>query len=167
MALDFSRTLLLSAGRFSPLTGRDCPATPDPCPTVSPFLAELLGTAILIILGNGVVANVVLHRTKGQNSGWIVITDIGPDHAGVYHDRFRKVGDDWLIAVHAQPGAKCSEVAGLHGDALKVRIAAPPVDGKANIELIALVARHFGCAKAAVRIKSGASGRMKLVTVDD
>lgn len=74
MALDFSRTLLLSAGRFSPLTGRDCPATPDPCPTVSPFLAELLGTAILIILGNGVVANVVLHRTKGQNSGWIVIT---------------------------------------------------------------------------------------------
>ncbi|HET7190259.1 MAG TPA: MIP/aquaporin family protein [Gemmatimonadaceae bacterium] len=41
---------------------------------MSPFLAELLGTAILIVLGDGVVANVVLHRTKGQNSGWIVIT---------------------------------------------------------------------------------------------
>ncbi len=41
---------------------------------MSPFLAELLGTMLLIILGDGVVANVVLHTTKGQNSGWIVIT---------------------------------------------------------------------------------------------
>src|SRR5256886_17548056 len=39
-----------------------------------PFLAELLGTMLLIILGDGVVANVVLTKTKGQNSGWIVIT---------------------------------------------------------------------------------------------
>jgi glycerol uptake facilitator len=41
---------------------------------MSPFLAELFGTAILIMLGDGVVANVVLARTKGNNSGWIVIT---------------------------------------------------------------------------------------------
>jgi glycerol uptake facilitator len=41
---------------------------------MSPFLAELFGTALLIVLGDGVVANVVLHRTKGSNSGWIVIT---------------------------------------------------------------------------------------------
>jgi len=41
---------------------------------VSHFLAEVIGTMILIILGNGVVANVVLSKTKGQNSGWIVIT---------------------------------------------------------------------------------------------
>ena len=41
---------------------------------MSPLLAELLGTAILIVLGDGVVANVVLQRTKGHNSGWIVIT---------------------------------------------------------------------------------------------
>ena len=41
---------------------------------MSPFLAELLGTMLLIILGDGVVANVVLNKTKGQNSGWIVIT---------------------------------------------------------------------------------------------
>ena len=41
---------------------------------MSPILAELFGTAILIVLGDGVVANVVLHRTKGHNSGWIVIT---------------------------------------------------------------------------------------------
>ncbi len=41
---------------------------------MSPFFGEILGTAILIILGNGVVANVVLDKTTGHNSGWIVIT---------------------------------------------------------------------------------------------
>ncbi|MGH7522498.1 MAG: MIP/aquaporin family protein [Gemmatimonadales bacterium] len=41
---------------------------------MTPFLAEVLGTMLLILLGNGVVANVVLNKTKGQNSGWIVIT---------------------------------------------------------------------------------------------
>lgn len=41
---------------------------------MSPFLAEVLGTMLLLLLGDGVVANVVLNRTKGQNSGWIVIT---------------------------------------------------------------------------------------------
>ncbi|MEO7045899.1 MAG: MIP/aquaporin family protein [Ferruginibacter sp.] len=41
---------------------------------MSPFIAELIGTCLLILLGNGVVANVVLHRTKGNSSGWIVIT---------------------------------------------------------------------------------------------
>ena len=41
---------------------------------MTPFLAELLGTMLLVLLGDGVVANVVLTRTKGQNAGWIVIT---------------------------------------------------------------------------------------------
>jgi glycerol uptake facilitator protein len=41
---------------------------------MSPFIGEFIGTAILILLGNGVVANVVLNKTKGNNSGWIVIT---------------------------------------------------------------------------------------------
>ena len=41
---------------------------------MSPYLAEFIGTAILVIFGNGVVANVVLARTKGNNAGWIVIT---------------------------------------------------------------------------------------------
>src|SRR6059036_1801574 len=47
------------------------PSSPNPMP---PFLAELLGTMLLIVLGDGVVANVVLNKTKGQNAGWIVIT---------------------------------------------------------------------------------------------
>jgi len=41
---------------------------------MSPFIAEIVGTMILIILGDGVVANVLLNKSKGQNSGWIVIT---------------------------------------------------------------------------------------------
>lgn len=41
---------------------------------MTPFIAEIIGTALLILLGNGVVANVVLNQTKGNNSGWIVIT---------------------------------------------------------------------------------------------
>jgi glycerol uptake facilitator protein len=45
-----------------------------PFMTPSPFLGELMGTLVLILLGNGVVANVVLQKTKGNNSGWIVIT---------------------------------------------------------------------------------------------
>lgn len=41
---------------------------------MSPFIGEFVGTALLILMGNGVVANVVLDKTKGNNSGWIVIT---------------------------------------------------------------------------------------------
>src|SRR5690242_11589479 len=41
---------------------------------MSPFLGEFIGTALLITMGGGVVANVILNKTKGQNSGWIVIT---------------------------------------------------------------------------------------------
>jgi uncharacterized protein (TIGR00251 family) len=46
------------------------------------------------------------------------------------------------------------------------KLKSPPVDGKANAELVALVAERFGCSKAAVSIKSGAAGRTKLVRVD-
>src|SRR5256886_15820550 len=48
--------------------------SPLPIQPYAPFLAELLGTMLLVILGDGVVANVVLNKTKGQNAGWIVIT---------------------------------------------------------------------------------------------
>ena len=41
---------------------------------MTPFIAEMLGTALLVLLGDGVVANVVLNKTKGTGSGWIVIT---------------------------------------------------------------------------------------------
>lgn len=46
------------------------------------------------------------------------------------------------------------------------QLKAPPVDGKANKELVTLIARHFSCPKSAVAIKSGASGRIKLVRIE-
>lgn len=56
------------------------------------------------------------------------------------------------LTLHIQPGAKKTEVAGEHGDALKIRLAAPPVDGKANAALIAFVADRLGLAKSAVSL---------------
>jgi len=54
----------------------------------------------------------------------------------------------------------------MHGDALKIRLAAPPVDGAANEELVAFVARKLGIAKSHVRIAGGATHRRKLVQIE-
>ena len=69
------------------------------------------------------------------------------------------------IAIHAVPGARRTEAAGSHGDALRVRLAAPPVDGKANAALIAWAARAFGVGKGQVDLVYGTSGRHKLLAV--
>ena len=81
------------------------------------------------------------------------------------HDWCHRHAGSLRIAVHVQPGARVSEVVGESGDALKIRLQAPPVDGKANAELIKLVAAHFDVAKAAVNIKSGAASRVKHVMI--
>lgn len=69
--------------------------------------------------------------------------------------------DGVVLNLHIQPGAKKTEVAGLHGEALKIRLAAPPVDGKANDCLIAFLAETFGVPKNRVELVSGASSRAK------
>ncbi|WP_291144448.1 DUF167 domain-containing protein [Hydrogenophaga sp.] len=71
------------------------------------------------------------------------------------------------IDVLVKPNAKTSELSDNGDGTWTARIAAPPVDGKANEALIALVAKHFGCAKSRVTIKSGASGRRKRLVVED
>lgn len=68
---------------------------------------------------------------------------------------------------HLQPKASRDEFAGQHGDRLKIRITAPPVDGKANAHLIAFLAAQFGVAKQAVSIVSGDSGRQKTVRIEN
>lgn len=69
------------------------------------------------------------------------------------------------LQLRVQPRASRSEVVGLHGDAIRVRLAAPPVDGAANEALIALLADVLGVAKSAVRIRTGLTGRGKSVEV--
>ena len=69
------------------------------------------------------------------------------------------------LAIHATPGAKRTEAAGLHGDALRVRLGAAPVDGKANEALIAWAASTFGVPKKQVELLHGAAGRQKVLAV--
>jgi len=69
------------------------------------------------------------------------------------------------LVVHARPGAKRSAVAGLHGAALCVRLAARPVDGAANDELLRVLAEALGVSRQAVTLLAGARGRRKRVHV--
>lgn len=70
------------------------------------------------------------------------------------------------VTVHVQPRAKSPGVGGLHGDALKVRVGAAPVDGAANEAVVKAIAEAFDCAPRDVRVVAGASARRKVVEVD-
>ncbi len=79
---------------------------------------------------------------------------------------FRRDGaGEILLNLHVQPGARKTEIAGLHGDALKVRLAAPPVDGRANECLIEFIAGLLGVSRACVGLESGATSRRKRLRV--
>jgi len=71
-----------------------------------------------------------------------------------------------LLQVKVKPNARISSLVQEAGGTWIARLKSPPVDGKANAELISLIAERFGCRKAAVAITSGASGRRKIVKVD-
>lgn len=71
----------------------------------------------------------------------------------------------FTLLLHVQPGATRSEIVGRHGDALKVRIAAPAVNNRANAALIVLLSDTLGIRKSAVVIRQGSSGRRKLVEI--
>ena len=77
----------------------------------------------------------------------------------------KRIPQGWLLAIYAQPGARRTEVAGPHGQALKLRVAAPPVKGRANDELIALVAETLGVPKKNVSVVKGGASRHKTVLV--
>jgi uncharacterized protein (TIGR00251 family) len=70
-----------------------------------------------------------------------------------------------VVCVHVQPGAKRTEFAGRHGDAVKIRLAAPPVDGKANACLQAFLAEFLGVPKSAVSLLSGQTSRQKVLKI--
>ena len=77
----------------------------------------------------------------------------------------RDVADGCTVSVRVQPGAKRDAVTGLHGDALKVALSAPPVDGKANEALIAFVAERVGLPRARVSLVAGMTSRSKVLRV--
>jgi uncharacterized protein (TIGR00251 family) len=74
-------------------------------------------------------------------------------------------GDAVRLTLHIQPGAKKTEIAGEHGDALKIRLAAPPVDGKANAALLSYLAQAFDVPQRQVTLKQGDTSRRKVVEI--
>lgn len=88
--------------------------------------------------------------------------------AGASHWR-RDDGGDLVLALHVQPGATRTAVAGVHGDGdgarLKLRLAAPPVDGKANAELVRYLAASFGVPQKRVTLERGETSRQKTVRI--
>ena len=70
-----------------------------------------------------------------------------------------------VLSLRIVPNAKKTEIQGEHGDALKIRIQSPPVDGKANAELIKFLSKKIGVHKSAIHIVSGDTGRDKRVMI--
>jgi uncharacterized protein len=68
-----------------------------------------------------------------------------------------------ILTIHVQPKASRTECAGIYGGAVKIRVAAPPVDGKANEALVAFLAERLDMAPSGIEILAGASGRHKRV----
>jgi uncharacterized protein len=70
------------------------------------------------------------------------------------------------FSVRVQPRASRNEVVGVHGDAIKIRLSAPPVDGAANEELVIFLAGIFAVPRRSVRILAGEASRSKVVEID-
>jgi uncharacterized protein YggU (UPF0235/DUF167 family) len=75
------------------------------------------------------------------------------------------VGESFVISVRAKPRSSVSALKQESSGNWVARLRSSPVDGKANAELIALVAEHFGCARSCVAVISGATARLKLVRI--
>lgn len=71
-----------------------------------------------------------------------------------------------LLHLHVQPGASKSGLAGMHGESLKIRIKSPPVDGKANRELVRFLAEMLDIPQGRITIVRGASSRRKAVAIE-
>jgi hypothetical protein len=78
---------------------------------------------------------------------------------------YRWDGEDLILDCHLQPKASKDEFAGLHGERIKIRLTAPPVDGKANAQLLAFLAAAFAVSKSQVSLESGQQSRQKRVRI--
>lgn len=77
----------------------------------------------------------------------------------------QRSGEVITLVLHVQPGAKQTSVAGLHGEALKIRLAAPPIEGRANEALLRYIADRFGVPLRNVELKQGGQSRHKRIAV--
>lgn len=77
----------------------------------------------------------------------------------------RAVAGGVQLTLHVQPGARTTAVAGCHGDAIKVRLAAPPIDGRANEALLAFVAALVGVPSRDVTLVRGVTSRRKVLEI--
>lgn len=77
----------------------------------------------------------------------------------------RQDTEGYVLTLHIQPNAKKTEIVGLHGDALKVRLQAPPIDGKANEALCSFLAEIFAVKRQSVVLLSGDTSRQKRVLI--
>ncbi len=78
---------------------------------------------------------------------------------------YRRNGEVLTLTLHVQPGAKSTNVAGLHGEALKIRLAAPPIEGRANDALLKFIAESFEVPLRLVELKQGGQSRHKVVAI--
>ncbi|MBA7499556.1 hypothetical protein ES704_02300 [subsurface metagenome] len=83
------------------------------------------------------------------------------------NDCFKIVGNDIVIKVKIVPGSSKDKIIGVYNDALKIAITAPPVEGKANKECIAYLAKYFEVAKSKIEIFSGQTSKNKLIKIYD
>ena len=78
----------------------------------------------------------------------------------------RRDNGNLILSIRVQPRASRDEIVGLQGESLKIRITAPPVDGKANDHLLRFIARQFGVPRQQVVLLGGDSGRDKRIRID-
>ena len=81
-------------------------------------------------------------------------------------DFYRWQDGNLILNCHLQPKASNNAIVGLQGENVKIRITAPPIEGKANAHLVKFLAKQFGVAKSAVSILSGELGRQKRVRIE-
>jgi hypothetical protein len=82
-------------------------------------------------------------------------------------DFFQATCQGYNLLVHVVPGASRTEVAGLHGDRLKIKVAAPPEKGAANEALLAFLAKRLGLPRKSLQLAGGAGSRAKTVAIQD
>ena len=78
---------------------------------------------------------------------------------------YQRKDDVVTLNLHVQPGAKSSSIAGLHGDALKIRLAAPPIEGRANQALMKFLAEIFAVPLRNIKLLRGQQSRHKVVQI--